>query len=268
MPICPLQYCSPSKTSLPIAIPCCHFPYWFDPNRLWEVLEPRRRSPLHASARYILRKQLEEADIILLNKVDGLEEVERQELLAMMAEAFPGIPLRPISALTGAGVTEWLDDMQSDRSVGSHIIDVDYDVYAEGEAVLGWLNACVDLAAAAPIDWRAVAVAVLGGIQQAALTRRTEIAHAKVSLTAPTGQLVANLTSTQGEITTRGTLGGVTAVKLVVNARVEMTPGELRHIVEFVLLLVAKDELTVTITDMHSLSPGRPTPTHRYSKVV
>jgi G3E family GTPase len=239
-----------------------------DPDRLWEVLEPRRRSPMHASARYILRKQLEEADIILLNKADRLDDAERDELLAAAAAAFPGTPIRLLSALTGDGVAAWLDEMLAGAPVGRRIVEVDYDIYAEGEAVLGWLNTSVELTAAGPVDWRAVAVAVLDGIQQAAVARGTEIAHAKVSVTAPAGQVVANLTSTGGAIAARGALDSASSAALVVNARVEMTPEELQGIVESILRTVAGDTLTATITAMHSLSPGRPTPTHRYGVVV
>jgi G3E family GTPase len=240
-----------------------------DPDRLWEVLEPRRRSPMHASARYILRKQLEEADIILLNKVDTLDAADCQELLAAAAELFPDTPIRPISALTGEGVTDWLDTVLAGAPVGQRIVEVNYDVYAEGEAVLGWLNAAVTLTATAPVDWTALAVSVLSGIQQASAARNTEIAHAKISLHTDSGQIVANLTSTQGRIATRGAIAGTPmSATLTVNARVEMTPEELQRIVEQVLHTAVSDAVQATITAMHSLSPGRPTPTHRYTEVV
>jgi Ni2+-binding GTPase involved in maturation of urease and hydrogenase len=239
-----------------------------DPDRLWEVLEPRRHSPMHASARYILRKQLEEADLIVLNKVDGLSAEERDELIAAAGDVFPA-PVRALSALTGEGVAAWLDEVLAGTTVGERIVEVDYDIYAEGEAVLGWLNATVDITARKLIDWRALAVAVLDGIRQASAVRDTEIAHAKVSLTTPNGQLTANLTSTQGEVSVRGAIDGSPATAtLTVNARVEMTPEALQGVVEDVLATVAGSTLDLAITAMHSLSPGRPTPTHRYTAVV
>ncbi len=238
-----------------------------DPERLWEVLEPRRQSPLHASARYILRKQLEEADLIVLNKVDTLDAADKAELLAAAADAFPDTPIRAISALNDDGVSEWLDAVLAGAPVGQHIVEVDYDVYAEGEAVLGWLNATVELTAQRPVDWTAVATGVLAGIQQAAAARHAEIAHAKVSLHTAGGQMVANLTSTGGTIAARGAIvGAPTAATLTVNARVEMTPEALQGIVESVLGALAG--ITARVTAMHSLSPGRPMPVHRYTEVV
>ncbi|MEI7834429.1 MAG: GTP-binding protein, partial [bacterium] len=128
-----------------------------DPQRLWEVLEPRRASDMHASARYILRKQLEEADIIVVNKRDLLDDAEISELTGAADHVFPGTPLRFISALTGAGVAEWLGEVTASGISGGHIVEVDYDIYAEGEAVLGWLNASATVIASADVDWRAFA---------------------------------------------------------------------------------------------------------------
>ena len=175
-----------------------------DPNRLWEVLEPRRRSPLHASARYILRKQLEEADLIVINKQDLLDAAEEQELLAATRELFPAPAVHVISALNGDGVAAWLQAVLRTEEVGTHIVDVDYDVYAEGEAVLGWLNAAATLTATSDVDWQALGLSILERIQHAAAARQAEIAHLKLSLTAATGQYAANLTSTTGEPAIRG----------------------------------------------------------------
>src|SRR5208337_493189 len=48
---------------------------------------------------------------------------------------------RPLSAQTGAGVTEWLDEVLSwNGASGARLLDIDYGKYAEAEAALGWLN--------------------------------------------------------------------------------------------------------------------------------
>jgi Ni2+-binding GTPase involved in maturation of urease and hydrogenase len=240
-----------------------------DPERLWEVLEPRRYSPMHASARYILRKQLEEADYLVINKQDLLDSAEQQELVAFTREMFPGKSIYAISALTGEGVEVWLDAVLHDAGVGTHIVDVDYDVYAEGEAVLGWLNASATLTATSIVDWKALGLCLLTRIQRAAVARQAEIAHVKLSLTAATGQYVANLTSSTGTAAIRGQMDGTPhVIALVINARVEISPAALQTIVEDVLHSTANEHLTVQVETMRSLSPGRPLPTHRYTTIV
>jgi hypothetical protein len=46
---------------------------------------------------------------------------------------------------TGEGLDAWLDEVIVRSDAGRRIAEVDYDVYAEGEAVLGWLNATLVL---------------------------------------------------------------------------------------------------------------------------
>ena len=58
---------------------------------------------------YIYEKQLEEADLIVLNKVDRLSGGEREELRTSLAARFPGKPILTMSALSGEGVDAWLD---------------------------------------------------------------------------------------------------------------------------------------------------------------
>ncbi|MEI6518920.1 MAG: GTP-binding protein [bacterium] len=240
-----------------------------DPNRLWEVLEPRRQSTMHASARYILRKQLEEADIIVINKKDLLDDDELQELKSAANEKFPGKSIQAISALIGDGVAKWLRSVMADDAVGTHIVDVDYNVYAEGEAILGWLNASAKVTAATKADWKEFSLDLLNKIQQVAASQEADIAHVKLSLTAPTGQYVANLTSTTGTPAIRGEITGNPQVAtLVINARVEMTPEKLQAIIEDTLNKKSNENLAIQIETIRSLSPGRPTPTHRYTSVV
>ena len=65
---------------------------------------------------YIYEKQLEEADLIVLNKADRLAEGELAELRASLAARFPGQPLLAMSALTGEGVDAWLEFVAGTRS--------------------------------------------------------------------------------------------------------------------------------------------------------
>jgi MIP family channel proteins len=240
-----------------------------DPERLWEILDPQRPSPLHPSARYILGKQAEEADVLVLNKSDLLSPAELVDLVTRTREVFSSKPLHIISALTGEGVAGWLEAVLGEGRVGTRIAEVDYEVYAEGEAVLGWLNAAATVTATTEVDWREWALGLLDRLQHAAVGHQAEIAHVKLSLTAPSGQYVANLTSTTGTPTLRGRIDGAPrVVALVLNARVEMAPEALQTLVEEALKASAGEGLTVRVDTIRSLSPGRPTPTHRYASVV
>ena len=47
--------------------------------------------------------------------------------------------------MNGAGIDDWLDEVIRHDDAGNKFAEVDYDVYAHGEAVLGRLNGTVEL---------------------------------------------------------------------------------------------------------------------------
>ena len=136
-----------------------------DPGRALDSLPQGARSRFAQHVIYIFRKQLEEADLLVLNKVDALAPGELEQFQGLLAEHWPQKPVRPMSALSGQGVDAWLDLVMQDGPAGRRLAEVDYDTYAEGEAALGWLNAAVHLRAAGPCDWRRFALALLVCVQ-------------------------------------------------------------------------------------------------------
>jgi Ni2+-binding GTPase involved in maturation of urease and hydrogenase len=240
-----------------------------DPIRLREILTHDAKSRLHKSAAYIFLKQLEEADLIVLNKTDLLEPAELRKLVSLAKHEFPGTEILCISAFTGDGMDGWLDLVMSEIAVGRKITEVDYDTYAEGEAVLGWLNAVVKLAAKDKTDWPAICRTVIAGLQAEFKRKRIEVGHIKVFLSTAGGFTVANLTSADGRISVRGTIKGFPEkAEMIINARAQMPPDKLEQLVRRILAEMTTDSMKITITHLQSLSPVRPRPTHRYTSVV
>jgi G3E family GTPase len=254
-----------------------------DPERLAGVLDGSTSLPfrpcsgqaeqgrsLHPSAAYILRKQVEEADLVILNKADLLTASAAADIERRVAEAFPGSEVCRLSALTGRGVDEWLGTILAPQPAGRRIADVDYDIYAEGEAVLGWLNASVRLHAAGPAtDWQRVATALLENLQATFLERAADVGHVKLFLAAGKESVVGNLTATAGRPALRGRIDGPAAeAQLVLNARVAMSPEDLEQIVRRSLDETCGQAVRAEVVHLQSLQPGRPRPTHRYKKVV
>jgi Ni2+-binding GTPase involved in maturation of urease and hydrogenase len=241
-----------------------------DPARLREDFGDDDDSDLPQAVRYIYRKQLQEADLIVLNKIDTLAAEEVQELKALAAREFPGIPLWTMSALRGDAVDDWLADVLSGGPAGRRIAEVDYDTYAEGEAVLGWLNAAVELRSNSPAPWRPLCLSLLEHVRARCRAASAEIAHLKLLVETPQGKIAANLTSSGGEPSVRGDLDLVSAdASLIVNARVRIGPEELKAIVEESLRqAAAASGTTATVTDLSCFSPARPKPVHRFGDVV
>jgi hypothetical protein len=152
---------------------------------------------------------------------------------------------------------------------GRTVTDVDYDVYAEGEAALGWLNAAYEFHSDSRADWEAFLRSLMSRLREAFRAKSSEIAHLKIHLEAGGGCLVASLTTSQGEPSARGRIGGSpTKARLLLNVRAHLEPDELREIVERVVAETANPAISVVTDDLQWFAPARPRPTHRYEAVA
>lgn len=237
--------------------------------RLRQAAEPAQSPRFPDNVLYIYEKQLEEADLIVLNKTDLLSQSELAELKASLSERFPDTPLVAVSALTGDGVDAWLDFVGQRQAAGGKIAEVDYDTYAAGEAALGWMNASARLQGRRDIDWKSFAGDLLEAIRGKLRAQSAEIAHLKLSLMADGDSVVGNVTSNDGPVSVRGDIAPQQhQVSLLINARVHVNPESLRETVEKLLATMGSDRLEATITNMRSFFPGRPEPIFRYKSVV
>jgi G3E family GTPase len=239
-----------------------------DPNRVIELLQ-EKNSLLHPSALYIVRLQMEEADNILINKVDSLSTDDRRLLANLLHKKFPHVKTEEISARNNEGVDAWLDYILLDHDAGKRIVEVDYDRYAEGEAVLGWLNATVTLTSSpAKIKLSKYALDIMNRLHDAFKRRNAEIGHVKLRIESNGDECLANLTHLKGEISVNGGTSYMDGkADLILNARVQMPPEELEEIVRAVFAS-ADLGISTEIRTLRCLMPGRPNPTHRYSCIV
>lgn len=240
-----------------------------DPARLEETLG-LRPSRLHDAAVYIVRKQLEEADIIALNKIDAVSPERLAELLRVVEDRYPRMEVRALSALTGDGVDAWLDRVLAGGPAGKRIAQVDYDRYAEGEAALGWLNATVRVEARAErVDWRAFSEEILRTVAERLRERGAEIGHLKLALRAGDRISAANLTRLGEDPAVRGEIPGeAREAVLVLNARAVIDPEDLERIAREGIDRAASGRVAVRIEELASLRPARPRPTYRYAEAI
>jgi len=237
-----------------------------DPERLTDILKGGTAG-LHPSAAYIFRKQMEESDIILISKTDKLKPNELLLLKEKVKLNFPDADVMTISAVSGEGIDEWLNEVTRRTDAGKRIVEVDYDVYAEGEAVLGWLNTTIELGGE-PTNWDDFARNLMQALSQQFDRMKASVGHLKIILESGENYLIANLTGLNSTLNFRGLAGISSAARLTLNARVEMSPEKLELIVRKTLNKYTKDSLTLNIVALRCLSPGRPNPTYRFDHII
>ncbi len=237
-----------------------------DPMRLNAILSGESAG-LHPDAAYIFRKQLEESDLILLNKCDLLSEEALAELKARTSAAFPQATILAASALHGTGLTEWLEAVMSRTDAGKRLLEIDYDTYAHGEAVLGWLNGTLMLHGTCA-DWDAWLRRLMEALATRFDAKGYTVGHVKAIAENGKAYAVGNLTGTRETLTLRGHAGAGEDLKLILNARVETTPEELNRLIKEVLAELLGDTLREEVLAWRFLQPGRPNPTHRFTEIV
>src|SRR5688572_15394028 len=145
---------------------------------------------------YIYRKQLEEADIIVINKCDLIKATELRALQNEIRTQFPHAEQHVVSARKGDGLPAWFEQMARTEQQPRAVMGVDYQIYADGEALLGWLNATVQFKFAQPVDVNALLQDLAEAVHRRLEVEAVEIAHFKMTFDAshPFGELaVINL---------------------------------------------------------------------------
>lgn len=240
----------------------------FKPSHGRKILKGEPGSGFSPKAAYIFTKQLEEADAIVLNRIDELSADEVGEVYELVEAAFPGTPILKMSARTGQGLDGLAALLEQEGHFGKKILQIDYDTYAEGEAELGWLNSGVAVRAIAPFALDDFLVDVVNRLRGPLAGRQAEVAHLKAIGLADASFAVANLVASdlRPELSLPSR-AEVREAELIVNARVAIDPDELEALVrEVVPLACAAVGATAAFVTMQSFRPGRPVPTHRYAQ--
>ena len=79
------------------------YPVLFKPSHGLRILRNQAESGFSPKAAYIFHKQLEEADAIVINRIDEMQPDEVDELAALVAQSYPGVPVLRMAAKTGEG---------------------------------------------------------------------------------------------------------------------------------------------------------------------
>jgi len=246
------------------------YPVLFKPSHGLKILRAEPNAGFSAKAAYIFRKQLEEADAILINRIDELPAQDLEILLRLLDEQYRGTPVLRVSAKTGQGFDAVTELLGQEGRFGTKILDIDYDIYAEGEAELGWLNSSIHVKAPRQFALDRLLLGVVEGLQQSLAGAGAEVAHLKVIGLWEGFFGVANLVSNQSwaELSLPSNCQ-VSELDLIVNARVAMDPENLQeHVHRVVAEVCARHAAMMASPKTQSFRPGRPMPTHRYAAAV
>ncbi len=222
---------------------------------------------------YIYRKQLEEADLIVINKRDLLGSDQLSALTNALTLEFPRAEVLAISARNGLGTDGWFDRIIHGQQAAGTAMAVDYEVYADGEALLGWLNSTIQISSSEAFDGNSILKSLARDLQERLNKAAVEVAHLKMTLSPDVGlgglaaiNLVRNdfVPELSQELPDELESG-----QLILNLRAEASPEALQTAVQESLQAAAAKcpALAFKVEHLEHFRPGKPQPTHRLTAV-
>lgn len=242
-----------------------------DPVRALRVLGAEPGKAFSPKVVYVYTKQLEEAEIIVINKIDLLDEDRRATLRTLLANQFPKARLMEVSAREGTGMQAWFNAIGSSDLGAAPTMEVDYELYADGEALLGWLNCTLSVSASPGTDGNALLQALARSIVADLEASGEQVAHLKMTLTpgeGPSDIAVLNLVQNDRTPELSHTLDALIQTgELIVNLRAEADPERLAQIMNEALreAEASNEGVTLTVEHLERFRPGKPQPTYRYA---
>ncbi len=231
-----------------------------DPARATNMTGPEADSQLE----YLFWQQLDEADLICWTKTDLAVP---PAILKHASRVFTNV--RRLSAKTGTGVDAWLSEVLGGAiEPGIRLLrDIDYQLYAEAEAALGWLNWQAEIILDQPLSPSALAGPLFDTILTSLTSTNVPIMHLKLIDRCATGFVEAAVCGNHPDPEVEGDLTASPALQheLTVNIRAKCEPELLSEVATEAFQQVAG---TIVFARQESFQPSAPRPEHRFKEPV
>lgn len=219
-----------------------------DPWRLLEVEAGRA----HPDLAYLFRKQVEEADVVLLSRAD----LKPPDVAGLLRAMRPEAAIVAVSGPAAIGLDEW---RRARPARPASPLVIDYERYAAAEALLGWCNARVRVTGEQPFSPGSLARDFLGLLADA------PIAHVKLTDQSAAGGRAAVVRA--GDAPTvdfPDEAGKVSELVWLVNARIALEPAALVERLRAALARAAAPH-SVVWEELEAFAPAPPVPRHRHT---
>ena len=222
----------------------------------------KNKGSFHRDVGYVYRKQLEEAEWLIINKIDLLENDDLEDLRARLDRNYPKKRQFYVSAKTGEGLADWIKALLSQESGATESMSIDYDRYADGEALLGWVNLEGEVSMNCdPGEWLLKLAREIGDTLDQS---QHEVGHFKMSLEGQGTRWRVHQVMSGDDIELieePSPQSHSSTFRFLVNLRAE---GDARTLQGFVHQALAdQGEAKVALSQEAAFQPGKPEPTHR-----
>lgn len=213
------------------------------------------------NVRYIYLKQLEEAGIIVINKIDLVSKEELQQIKQLMIEKYSTKILLYQNSLDEKDIQQWLHTINNYQdALGLQSLNINYDAYAAGEACLGWLDQELEIYS---VQNNAMEQAekLMNAICKNIQAQELSIGHLKFLIN---GVVKISITSTMEPLIFLQKTPAST-VSMLINVRVQATPEIITRLINTSIHETEiKYSCKVIVNSNTAFKPGYPQPLYRW----
>jgi G3E family GTPase len=219
----------------------------------------QQNSSFDESVRYIYFKQLEEAEVIVISKIDLMDDNSLEEMKRLIDKYSDKITLYQNSFDT-TDVRGWLKVLDNKFVTTPSSLHINYDMYGAGEARLAWHDQQVEIQSG---NYNAMQATngLIKTISQKIQFNEYPIGHLKFLLN---NEKKISITRTSQEEVFDNIVEERKYAGLLINARVQTSPEALSHIIsESIKEIEINFNCKIVVKSHASFQPGYPKPVYR-----
>ena len=228
--------------------------------RLLQMILSGNNHSFNETVCYIYLKQLEEAGIIVINKIDLIDAAALTGIKKRMQEKYGDKILLYQNSLDENDLQQWLHTIDQYRSAAVlPSLNIDYDIYAAGEASLAWVDGVLEIFSP---DNTAMQTAedLVNKIYQRVTREHYPVGHLKFLLN---NTIKISFTAGREKPASLQTSPAASAV-LLVNMRVQADPAILTGLMKDVINQTeTKTGCKIIMNSLSAFQPGYPRPSYR-----
>lgn len=222
-----------------------------------------KASFMNDEVRYIYQKQLTESDIIVINKADTVTAEELKTVTTFIQKEYADKVVISQDSNNLTDIKFWLGSLDTYQQHSRQSLDIDYDVYAKGEAEMAWLDEELVITTSTN---NAVEKArlIMNNIISTIKDKKYFVGHVKFLLDDGASKQKVSYTASDLNEKISTLDSAVNKVLLLINARVQTQPEQLNQLVENVIAQLKRDAGTgIVVESLSYFKPAYPRPIHR-----
>jgi len=234
-------------------------------SQLFLMYLENKELPFSLETKYIWEKQIEESEVLIINKIDLLSANEQAKLKFLTKDMFSSKQLLFQNSFDNDCLNKWIKVISKRNGNQVHkSIEIDYVKYGKGEANLAWLDEEIEIITDNNSSVE-VAYNFINKITDDIVRKGLTIGHLKYFLVFNDKSLkISHTTISDKAVHELPVYEKARSVDLLVNARIQTSPDELRKILfDNLNKLKYHDGVKVNEKFLSYFQPGFPNPTHR-----